>query len=58
MVPQPQKTRLLGSIEYSSGYSLGLSGVIAHDGNEQLGDAGCAYLAERGEFLAIEVIGF
>jgi hypothetical protein len=36
------------SIEYSFGRSFTIKlrglGVIAHHGNEQVGDAGCAYL--------------
>ncbi len=31
-------------------------GLIAHHGNEQVGDAGRAHLAQRGELLAIDAI--
>src|SRR5262249_29063326 len=37
----------------SSGRSLSLLGVIADDGHEQVGDAGSADVAKRGELLAV-----
>src|SRR6266446_5449569 len=44
------------SSEDSLGRSLGRDILIAHDGNEQVGNAGCAHLAERVELVAIDAI--
>src|SRR5207245_213603 len=44
------------SIPYSSNRSLRLSVLIAHHGNEQVGDAGPAHVAKRGELLTIDAI--
>jgi hypothetical protein len=35
---------------------LRLTGLIPHHGNEQIGDAGCAQVAQRGELLPIEFL--
>src|SRR5271157_884071 len=35
---------------------LCLSGLIAHDGNEHVGDVGRAHVAQRGELLPIDMI--
>jgi len=35
------------------GGSLCLAGTIADHGNEQVSDAGCTHLAERGETLTV-----
>src|SRR6267143_6621230 len=43
-------------MEYSSGRSLCLAGLMAHHGNEQVGDAGRAHVAKRGELLTIDSI--
>src|SRR5262249_4859471 len=43
-------------IEYSSCSSLCLAGLIAHHSNEQVGNAGRAHVAQRGELLAIDMI--
>src|SRR5882672_4013501 len=43
-------------MEYSSGRSLCLAGLIAHHGNEQVGNAGRAHVAKRGELLTIDSI--
>jgi len=50
------ETRVWRSLEYSSSRSLCLSGLIAHHGNEQVGDAGLAHVAEVGELLTIHMI--
>src|SRR5450759_1138528 len=42
--------------EYSSSHSLCLADRIAHDGNEQVGDAGSTHLAQCGELVAIDTI--
>src|SRR5206468_7631251 len=41
---------------YSSRHSLCLAGRIAHHGNEQVGDAGPAHLAQRRELLTIDTV--
>src|SRR4029079_4746749 len=43
-------------IAYSYGHSLWHAGLIAHDGNEQVGDVGGAHLAERGKLPPIGTI--
>src|SRR5713226_7723885 len=50
------KTRTWRSIECSSSRSLCTAGLILHHGNEQVGDAGRAHVAKRGELLAIDTI--
>jgi hypothetical protein len=35
---------------------LRLAGVIAHHGNEQIGDAWCTHVAECGELLAVDLV--
>jgi len=40
-------------MNYSLGGSLFLARMIAHDGNEKVSYAGRAYVAKRGELLAI-----
>src|SRR5258706_9142814 len=44
------------SSEDSSGRSLGRDILIADHGNEQVGDGGCAHVAERVELVAIDAI--
>src|SRR6266436_1128941 len=41
---------------YSSSPSLGRAALIAEHGNEQVGDAGLAHVAKRGELLAFDTI--
>src|SRR6267143_1956414 len=43
-------------MESSSSRSLCRGALIAHHGNEHVGNAGCADIAERGELLAISTI--
>src|SRR4030081_2518121 len=49
------ETRALRSIEYSFSSSC-LACVISQHGHKQVGDAGCAHIAERGELLTIDAI--
>src|ERR1700739_1825636 len=44
------------SSQDSSGRSLGGGALIAYDGNEQVGDGGCAQVAKGGELVAINAI--
>src|SRR5579864_1164298 len=44
------------SIEHSLSNSLCLTSFLAHQGNEQIGDAGRAYLSQFTELLAIDPI--
>src|ERR1700758_4442938 len=44
------------SSEDSSGRSLGRDTLIAYDGNEQVGDGGCAHFAKGGQLVAINAI--
>src|SRR5271163_1510615 len=43
-------------MEYSSSRSLCRSALIAHHGDENVGDAGRAHLAEASELLALDMI--
>src|SRR6266851_9144135 len=43
-------------MEYSSGRSLGRDTLISDHRHEQVGDGGCAYVAKRGELVAIDPI--
>src|SRR5205807_7447608 len=43
-------------MEYSCSCSLCCACLIAHYGNEQVGDAGCAHFAKRGELVTIDSI--
>src|SRR5207245_4139222 len=54
--PASRRARALRWIEYSSSCSLCLAGLISHNGNEQVGDAGRAYVAKGGELLTIGMI--
>src|SRR6516165_1190925 len=46
-----RKTRAWCSIGYSSSRSLYVAHLIAHNGNEQVGDAGRAHVAQVGELF-------
>src|SRR4029077_6212910 len=48
-----RRTRAWHSMEYSFSRSLRLAGLIAHHGNEQIGDAGRTHFAQIGELFAI-----
>src|SRR5204863_2704028 len=54
--PRVRSTRARHSMECSFRRSFWLSGLIAEHGNEQVGDAGRAYLAEGGELLTIDAV--
>src|SRR5579872_868993 len=53
---EPGWIRTSCSMEYSSYGSLRLAALLAHHGNEQIGDAGSADLTQRRELLAIHTI--